>query len=410
MTQAGAREGIRPILMANLGEAARGLHGARLRTVLGLVGVMLGIASVIAMISLGEIATAESRKRFEALGTDILAITKSDTPAASRRQGAVIGLEDALALADMVPTVSEAAPQIETLGSFAYGGRSVGRGLKHGVSGTFARVNRLRVAEGRFLSDMDAERYFSVVGADVASAMRRGGAREVVGDVLEIDERLFTVVGVLADTPETYGLAFELHANQSVFVPITTVRRIDPRTEIGLIVARVEAGAHHAGAARDVQAYFSGRTRGLALEVTSAEQLIGQMESQLGLMTLLLGAVGCISLIVGGIGVMNIMLISVAERRREIGIRRALGATRGNIQGQFLIEAVILTLCGGLAGIVVGTGGSYGFCRFTGWEFFVSPASVVIGVGVSSVVGVFFGFQPAYQAARLDPIVALQGE
>ena len=217
----------------------------------------------------------QGMKSYGGIGTYVRLGPKSDTPAASRRRGAVIGLEDALALADMVPTVSEAAPQIETLGSFAYGGRSVGRGLKHGVSGAFARVNRLRVAEGRFLSDMDAERYFSVVGADVASAMRRGGAREVVGDVLEIDERLFTVVGVLADTPETYGLAFELHANQSVFVPITTVRRIDPRTEIGLIVARVEAGAHHADAARDVQAYFSGRTRGLALEVTSAKQLIG---------------------------------------------------------------------------------------------------------------------------------------
>ena len=401
--------GMRPILAANLREAVRSLHGARLRTVLGLIGVMLGISSVIAMISLGEIATAESRKRFEALGPDILAITKSDTSAASRRQGAVIGLEDALALADAVPTVSEAAPQTEAQGSFAYRGKSVGQGLTQGVSAAFAGVNRLQVAEGRFLSDMDAERYFAVVGADLASAMRRGGAREVVGDILEIDERLFTVVGVLADTPETYALPYQLQANQSVFVPITTVRRIDPSTEIGLIVARAAAGVHHADAARDVQAYFGGRTRDLALRVTSAEQLIEQMESQLGLMTLLLGAVGSISLIVGGIGVMNIMLISVAERRREIGIRRALGAKRGDIQGQFLIEAVILTLCGGLAGIVVGTGATYGVCRFTGWEFFVSPTSVAIGVGVSSVVGVFFGFQPAYQASRLDPIVALQG-
>ena len=134
------------------------------------------------------------------------------------------------------------------------------------------------------------------------------------------------------------------------------------------------------------------------------------MESQLGLMTLLLGAVGSISLIVGGIGVMNIMLISVAERRREIGIRRALGATRGDIQGQFLIEAMILTLGGGLAGVIVGTGATYGVCRFTGWEFFLSPTSIAAGIGVSVVVGVFFGFQPAYQASRLDPIVALQGE
>ena len=132
-------------------------------------------------------------------------------------------------------------------------------------------------------------------------------------------------------------------------------------------------------AARDIQDYFAARTRGLAVEVRSAEQLIEQMESQLGLMTLLLGAVGSISLIVGGIGVMNIMLISVAERRREIGIRRALGATRGDIQGQFLIEAMILTLGGGLAGVIVGTGATYGVCRFTGWEFFLSPASIVAG-------------------------------
>ena len=133
------------------------------------------------------------------------------------------------------------------------------------------------------------------------------------------------------------------------------------------------------------------------------------MESQLGLMTLLLGAVGSISLIVGGIGVMNIMLISVAERRREIGIRRALGATRGHPRSVLDRDRDPDALWG-LAGIVVGCGATYGVCRFTGWEFFLLPTSIAIGVGVSSVVGVFFGFQPAYQASRLDPIVALQGQ
>ena len=196
-----------------------------------------------------------------------------------------------------------------------------------------------------------------------------------------------------------------------MFVPITTVRRIDPSKEIKLIIARAAARVHYADSARDVQAYFAERTRGLELKIISAEQLIERMESQLGLMTLLLGAVGSISLIVGGIGVMNIMLISVAERRREIGVRRALGASRGDIQRQFLTEALILTLAGGAAGVLVGSGAAYGICRFFEWGFFVSPTSIIIaGVGVSSVVGIFFGFQPAYQASRLDPIVALQGE
>ena len=134
------------------------------------------------------------------------------------------------------------------------------------------------------------------------------------------------------------------------------------------------------------------------------------MESQLGVMTLLLSAIGSISLIVGGIGVMNIMLISVTERRREIGVRRALGASRVDIRRQFLIESVILTLTGGIAGLAVGSGATWGICNYTGWEFFVSTLSVAVGLGVSSAVGVFFGLQPAYQASRLDPIVALQGE
>ncbi len=400
-----------PVLTANLREAVRSLYGARLRTLLGLIGIMIGIASVITMISTGEIATAQSRKEFEALGTDILTIRKSDDiTAAARRRGVAIGLGDALEVADALPSVAEAAPRIQSRGGFTYGGKRVGSGATQGVTASFASVNKLRVAEGRFVSDLDIGRYYGVVGADIADAMRRRGARAIVDEVLEIGGRLFTVVGVLEDTPESYVLPFQVDANESVFVPITTARRISPGAEIELIVARVETGVHYSTAARDLRAYFGERTRGLAVEVTSAEQLIEQMEAQLGLLTLLLGAVGSISLIVGGIGIMNIMLISVAERRREIGIRRALGASRGDIQRQFLIEAVILTVGGGMAGLVFGMGATYGICQFTGWDFFISPVSIIAGIGVSTIVGIFFGFQPAYQAARLDPIAALQGE
>ena len=401
---------VRAALTSTLREAVRSLLGARLRTLLGLTGIMIGIASVITMISTGEIAKSQSRKEFEALGTDLLTIKVPDRLIGTPGR-ASIGLEDALALAGAVSSVLVAAPRIQTQGSFRYAGKPVGSGPVQGVSASFAEVNRLETAEGRFVSNMDRGRYFAVVGADVAEAMRRlRGIRSVIGEVLEVEERLYTVVGALSPSQETYALPFWLEANKSLFVPIGTVRRTEPEKQVELIVARAAPGVHYADAARDVQAYFAKRSRGLELDIVSAEQLIEQMESQLGLMTLLLAAVGSVSLIVGGIGVMNIMLISVAERRREIGVRRALGANRGDIQRQFLIEALILTLGGGAAGVVVGTGAAWGISHVFEWDFFVSPTSIVAGVGVSTVVGIFFGFQPAYQASRLDPIVALQGE
>ena len=400
---------MRTALTATLREAVRGLYGARLRTLLGLIGIMIGIASVIAMISTGEIAKSQSRKDFEALGTDILTIKPPDH-LVGRPGRATIGLEDALALAEVLPSVSEAAPRIETQGTFRYAGKRVGSGSVQGVSASFAQVNGLRMAEGRFVSNLDRGRYFAVVGADVAEGIGRRGASSAVGEILEVGERLYTIVGSLESAPQTYALPFSIDANRSVFVPITTVRRTEPEKQIELLIARAAPGVHYADAARELQAYFAQRSRGLELEVVSAEQLVEQMEAQLGLMTLLLGAVGSVSLIVGGIGVMNIMLISVAERRREIGVRRALGANRSDIQRQFLIEALILTLGGGIAGVVVGTGAAYGISRVFEWEFFVSPTSIVAGVGVSTAVGIFFGFQPAYQASRLDPIVALEGQ
>ncbi|MDE0241974.1 MAG: ABC transporter permease, partial [bacterium] len=295
---------VRTALTSNLREAVRSLLGAWLRTLLGLIGIMIGIASVITMISMGEIAKFQSRQEFEALGTDILAIRRTNHQANTTGRASV-GLEDALLLAEVLPSVSEAAPRIRAQGPFRFAGKGVGNGSVQGISASFANLNRLRVAEGRFVSDLDRGRYFTVVGADVAEAMRRLGAGSVVGEFLEVGERLYTVVGVLESATESYALPFSVDANQSIFVPITTVRRTEPEKEIELIVARAAPGMHYSDAARDVQTYFAKRSRGIELEVVSAEQLIEQMEAQLGLMTLLLGAVGSVSLIVGGIGVMN---------------------------------------------------------------------------------------------------------
>ncbi len=394
------------ILASNAGEAFRSLSRARLRTALALIGIVIGIGSVITMISLGEIARAKARAEFEALGTDILTIRKDDSASRSVK----IPLADAVRLADALPEIAEAAPRIRAQGSFVHAGRRAGSGAIQGVTESFARINKLELEDGRFVSDLDVRRYFCVVGAKVARAMRRAGAGRIVGETLVTKDRVFTIVGVLRHVPENYALPFQVDANPSIFIPITTAARLQANAEISLIIARARTDLHYSQAARAVQDWFRERAPKLKLEVVSAKQLIEQMESQMQLMTLLLAAIGSVSLIVGGIGVMNVMLVSVAERRREIGIRRALGARRRDIQNQFLVECIILSIAGGVFGILAGTGATWAICSFTEWDFFVSTTAAISGIAVASAVGILFGFQPAYQAARLDPIVALQAE
>ncbi len=395
-----------PILGANARQAVDSLRRARLRTVLGLLGIMIGISSVIAMVSLGEIAREQARRQFETLGTDILLVRAKPAAAGPR----AIGLADAAGLADAVLSIAEAAPRIQGHGAFRHAGRKVGQGSVQGVTAAFASVNRLSLRAGRFVSQLDADRHFCVVGAAVADEMRRAGTRRIVGQTVEIGETLFTVVGVLDRRTESYALPLQVAADKSVFVPVGAAGRVVDDPAVDVVVARSRAGVGYETAVAEIRSYFRNRSPGLRLDIVAAEELIARMEAQTGIFTLLLGAVGSISLIVGGIGIMNIMLVSVAERRREIAIRRALGARRRDIQSQFLIESVILTLAGGLLGVVLGLAATWAICRFAGWEFLISGTSVAGGLGTAAAAGLFFGFQPARQAARLDPIAGLQGE
>ena len=400
--------GIVGLLRTNAREGLRSLYGAKLRSALALVGIVIGVGSVITMISMGEIARATARAEFEALGTDILTI--QNVHGASVAPGRSIALADAVRLADSVASLVDAAPRIGLFDTFVHAGRQVGSGPVHGVTASFASVNKLELEEGRFISDLDHRQYFCVLGAGVANAMRRAGATRVLGESIALMGRLFTVAGVLREAAENYSLPLQMEADKSVFIPISTAQWSRPQQGIDVIVARARTDVHYSVATRDVQAWFRERSKHLELEITSATQLIEQMESQMRIMSLLLAAIGSVSLIVGGIGVMNIMLVSVTERRREIGVRRALGARRRDVQNQFLVESVILSAAGGILGVVVGTAGTWAICRFTEWDFFISTGAVVSGICVSSAVGIVFGFQPASQASRVDPIVALQGE
>ena len=382
----------------NIKEAATSLYAAKQRSVIALLGIVIGIGSVIALLSIGFIYKQETLKRFEDLGTDTLNIRND-----SLREEA-FRLNDVIRLAAETSSISLAAPWLSSFETFTHNGREIGVGRAVGVTAAMADMRKLTLETGRFISDLDYRQFYCVVGAELAQAMRAMGVEDILGQRIKAKRRLYTVVGVLNDAPR----GRDLEPNRSVFVPITTAQRVFEVRKINYIFARMAPNTHYVAATADVVAYFQRKAPLLEIDVISAEELIEQIQEQMQLITLLLGVIGSIALIVGGVGVMNVMLVSVAERRQEIGLRRALGARRKDIETQFLIESLILSLLGGLLGIILGVASSYVICLFTGWDFSLYLPSIVFGVGVASGIGIFFGLYPAHRAARLDPITALR--
>ena len=386
------------LLKANVREAVSSLAAMGVRSVLALIGIAVGIGAVIAMVSIGEIVTAESLKQFRALGTDVLTIRRRYAdPVRPLTRSHVARLPDA------VPAVAAAAPWTSDYAEIAFEGASVARGPVLGVTDAFAVLHRLSLTEGRFISDLDRGGAFCVLGPTLAGKVGAAGATELVGATVRIKGRLFTVVGVLEANP---GSAQSAGTDDSVLLPLGATMRMGQSVDRG--IARLRSNADPFATVAQVSAYFRRVVPGADMEVVSARELIEQMQRQARMFTLLFGAVGSIALVVGGIGVMNVMLMSVAERRAEIGVRRALGARRRDILAQFVTESAVLCLIGGCAGIVLGSASAWGISRFADWSFFVSPTAVVVGFGVSTAVGVFFGLYPARQAARMDPIAALR--
>ena len=395
---------LREQLRFNAREAGTSLRSVLARSALALVGIVVGIGAVIAMVSTGQIVRAESLKQFQELGTDIVTIRRQFT----RVRGRVldIGLADVERLPGTVPAVESAAAAVDANTPIRYRGRPLGQDIALGVTGAYFHLSRLAVAEGRLVSDLDRHRFHCVAGAGIAQDIRDAGAASPIGERIRVFGRLCTVVGVLESVPPL-TIGRNLVPDDTVYLPIVAAMRAGAGG-IRDAVARTREGIEPETAQREVQAYF-GRVRpALKVTVTTAGQLIARMRSQGQLFTLLLGAIASISLIVGGVGVMNVMLLSVRERRREIGLRRAVGARRSDVQQQFVIESSALALVGGALGVVLGVAVAWGICRYAGWPFAVSTTAVIVGVAVAAAVGVFFGLYPAYRAAKLDPIEALR--
>jgi putative ABC transport system permease protein len=383
-------------------DAAGNLRALKGRTLLALVGIAIGTAAVIAMLHIGSNARSEALRQFAALGSDLVNIA----PGASGAEATIIPLDTARGVVAQRIGIEEAAPFIQSGTNLRVGRSSIPASLVAATDGVYA-LAQARIASGRRTSDLDGYSAFAVLGADVAHDVADAlGHPLATGDQIVADRQTVTVVGILESLPLNPILGLDL--NHSVIIPFGTARRFLPDPQITNVAARLAIGADDKATTTRVRSYFETRLRGGTVQMQTARQLIDGVEQQMKIYGLLLLAIGSVSLVVGGVGVMNVMLMSVMERRQEIGLRRAIGARRRDVRAMFLIEALILSGVGSLVGIVLGTFSGWVFAKSSGWTFEAAPGALPVALGMALAVGLFFGSYPAARAACLDPITALR--
>ncbi|WP_438480296.1 ABC transporter permease [Oleiharenicola lentus] len=388
--------------------ALSSLKDAWQRNLFALSGLVVGVGAVVTMLALALIVRHEALRQFDRTGLDVLAVKKvSGAGAQVTRRPPVIDLDLAAGLITAVPAFEKIAPIATKKTVLAFEGRQMNAEAL-GVTEAFVDLNGLKVSEGRNLTDLDRNQPFAVVGREQAIALRGGGTAPLVGKQIIIENKVLTIVGVLA--PARTIKLHEGDINKATIMHAATFLRTIEGADITVVYAQHRAGTSPAKMADAAVEYFQQRVEGLAVQVTSAAAIVKEMERQLRLFTLFFGATGSIALVLGGAGIMNSLLLAVAERRREIGLRRALGAMHGDIQSQFLAEAVILCGTGGLLGIGLGSLVTWIISLNAGWVFILPPTTLVLGFGVALAVGVVAGFFPAYQAARLNPVVAMKAD
>jgi putative ABC transport system permease protein len=383
------------------------LRTNRLRAALTMLGVIIGVASVVALVGVGQGTTSRITDDLASLGTNLLTIS----PTEQNQDGSTsLTLDDVTAIAD-VPGVAGVAPEVSTSQEVTAVDESTTTTIV-GTTSAYADVRAYTVWQGTTLTPVSVERELrvAVLGASVADDL--GLSEAAIGSEISIGGIGFTVIGILQPKG---GSGFQ-NPDDQVLVPVAAVQKyfvggdsvrsigvsVDPSADMDTTNARITAvlRERHDLAATDDDDF----------EIFDQTQLLAAASSISGTLTLLLGGIASISLVVGGIGIMNIMLVSVRERTREIGIRKAIGARALDILAQFLVEALTLSLLGGLLGVALGLGVSALIAQVAGWSFAFTPTTLIAAVMSSLLVGVVFGVWPARQAARLDPIAALRYE
>jgi len=402
--------------------ALQGLTANKLRSALTMLGIIIGVAAVIALVAVGQGAQAAVTQRFQSLGSNLLVISPGAAFSRRASQGAAsaqnLTNEDAQAIAQLATLVEAIAPEYSVRGAqVVYGSKNTQTSVL-GVPPEYLAVRNWQVAQGRFIDQQDVESLAKVctLGTTVVEDLFGSNSLDPVGKTVKINRQNYQVVGVMASKGQT-GFTNE---DDQVFIPLSTAQIKfggAGNTSLESINVQVTSADMMDFAQAELKAILRAR-HGLSpsqaddFNIRSQVQIMEMAQQTTGTFTILLGAIAAISLVVGGIGIMNIMLVSVTERTREIGIRKAVGAKRRDILMQFLVEAVVLSGLGGVMGVLVGWGSAQLLSRLASelLSTLVTPGSVIMALGVSVAIGLFFGIYPANRAARLNPIEALRHE
>ena len=406
-------------LWQSLKIALRALRVNKMRSFLTMLGIIIGIAAVIAMVAIGAGAEKMISDQITSMGSNLILVIPGSTTSGGLRAGAggaqTLTYDDAKAVRAECPSVQTVAPTVRSSGQVVFGNQNWST-IIMGCTPEMLEVREWSLAEGRNFtsSDIDGATKTSIIGQTVADNLF--GAADPIGKIIRIKKVPFVVVGLLARKGQSPQGTDQ---DDAVFVPLRTAQRKlvgsqFPNT-IGAMMVKATSSSDLAKAEEEVTALLDqrhriGPSRDRDFTVRNLTEILAVSEQASKVMSLLLGAVASISLIVGGIGIMNIMLVSVTERTREIGIRMAIGAKQRDILLQFLTEAVLLTTVGGLIGMALGAGGAILVAKLVGWPTLVSVEAIVIAFVFSAAVGIFFGFYPARKAAALNPIEALRYE
>jgi putative ABC transport system permease protein len=396
--------------------ALRALARNKARSALTMLGIVIGVASVIAMVSLGQGAQQQVKDQISNMGANLLIVQAGSQRTGGMRGGAgtstTLTEDDVAAILRDVPTVSAASPSIQASAPLVVGNQNWSTRAE-GVDTSYPVIRMRDASQGQFFTDADVRTAarVAVIGQTVANVLFPGV--DPVGQMMRVRNLPFRVVGVLQARGQSQ---MGQDQDDTVLIPYTTVmKKLLATNYISSIQVSAASEAVTADAQAQIAALLRGRHNIRAgqeddFTVRNLSDVAESAAETSRVMTMLLGGIAGVSLLVGGIGIMNIMLVSVTERTREIGIRMAVGARASHVQYQFLVESLILGLAGGLTGIAVGAGISFGVSRFLNWPQLLSPLAMFGSALFSMLIGVFFGYYPARKAAALDPIEALRFE